>query len=408
MKTKWTNLQKKYKVLIVAALVVVLVGGSTAGVYAYGNHQEVLAKQAHEQAVTALSAEFDTQSAELDKLQKSAAELLVDSYLKGDITDEDIKTLETAFASVKDIDIDDTYKTDLQKQLDTISAKRLEIDEQLKEIRTKFDTQTAVNALFSAPALSGNKTAENLVIADTVDSKKIEELKSKYSHNENPDEWQKSINAILEQAKNQTKQADTVKVEVEKYLKDGKLTADITPEIIVNLKAEVGKLKNEKLKTKWSDEAVKIENLQNEKVKAAAEKQAAEVGGTAEKQEDGTYKVVTPSNTGAETKPSQAAPSAPTAPTSNNSTPSAPAPAPQPEYVEPAPEPEPEPEPVYEEPYIVQGQIIDGLFDTAEELGDYAYGYMATEDFENRGLSGFWCRWVVYSNATTKYTVEWY
>lgn len=185
------------------------------------------------------------------------------------------------------------------------------------------------------------------------------------------------------------------------------------------------------------DEQVKIELLYDEKVKATAEAKAAEIGGTAEKQADGSYKIVADegeyniSTSGEVTQ--VAAPSGGgssggnnlesanngggnssvdnsggSANNGNSGSTGAPAPQPEPEPAAPAPQPEPEPEPVYEEPYIVQGQIYDGLFDTAEELEEYAYGYMTTKEFAYSDLTGFWCEWVVYSDATRKYTVRWY
>lgn len=439
MKSKWNALQKKYKIMVIIALVVAVVAGGTLGAYAYSNHQAELERQAYEQAVTDQRAQLDAQAENLADLKKSVEALLEESYLKEDITDEEIKALEDQLAGIHVITVEDKYTADLQEQLNTNTAQKKEAKELLETIRTKYDTQAAVNGLFLEPALVGDKVKQDLVIADKLDSKALKTAGEKYYQKDSADKWQQSINSLLDAATAQLKQIDKLKAQLAKYLKDGVITDEVTPDTIASLKKEVEKVKNETIKAQLLDESVKIELLYDEKAKATAEAKAAEVGGTAEKQGDGSYKIVADegeyniSTSGEVTQ--VAAPSGGGSSGGSNSesansgggnssvdnsggssnsgdsgSTGAPAPQPEPEPAAPAPQPEPapEPEPVYEEPYIVQGQIYDGLFDTAEELDAYAAKLMEEGVWIENEWNGYWGMRVVYSNGITKYTIKWY
>ena len=439
MKSKWNALQKKYKIMVVIALVVIVAAGGTVGAYAYSAHQEELERQAYEQAVIDLTTQLQEQESELAEIQKSVEALLDESYLVATVTDEDIKALEDQLAGIEMIIVEDKYTADLQEQLDTNTAKKTEAKELLETIRTKYDKQAAVNSLFEKPALVGSKAEKKPVIADKLDIKALKTAREKYYQKGSADKWQQSINTLLDVAEAQVKQIDAYKEQLAKHLIDGAITDEVSPDVIAALKADVDKIKNETIKAQLLDEEVKIELLYDEKVKAAAEAKAAEVGGTAEKQGDGSYKIVADegeyniSTSGEVTQ--AAAPSGGgssggsnsesansgggnssvdnsggSSNSGNSSSTGAPAPQPEPEPAAPAPQPEPapEPEPVHEEPYIVQGQIYDGLFDTVEEVDAYTREVMSKEEFWNSGKTGFWCEWVVYSDLTRKYTVRWY
>ena len=439
MKFKWSHLKKQYQITVIVAIVVVLLAGGTLGAYAYCNHQAELERQAYEQAVMDQNAQLDKQASQLTKIQKSAEALLDESYLVATVTDEDIKTLEDQLAGIEMIIVEDKYTADLQEQLDTNTAKKKEAKELLETIRTKYDKQAAVNSLFLEPALVGDKVKQDPIIADKLDSKAVTTAKEKHYHEDSEEKWQQSINGLLDAAEKQIKQIDKLKAQLAKYLKDGVITDEVTPDTIASLKKEVEKVKNETIKAQLLDESVKIELLYDEKVKAAAEAKAAEVGGTAEKQGDGSYKIVADegeynistsgevtqvaapsgggssggsnsgSGTGSGNSNNGSGGSAGGSSGDSGST-GAPAPQPEPEPAAPAPQPEPapEPEPVYEEPYIVQGQIYDGLFDTAEELDAYAAKLMEEGVWIENEWNGYWGMRVVYSNGITKYTIKWY
>ena len=60
-----------------------------------------------------------------------------------------------------------------------------------------------------------------------------------------------------------------------------------------------------------------------------------------------------------------------------------------------------------EEPYIVQGEIIDGEFDSVSAARDYAESVWG-DKILNEGIKGYGWEQVVYSDGTVKYTIYWY
>lgn len=71
--------------------------------------------------------------------------------------------------------------------------------------------------------------------------------------------------------------------------------------------------------------------------------------------------------------------------------------------------PAPTPEPVPEEPYIVQGEIIDGEFDSVSAARDYAESVWGEKTLPDGSyVNGYGWEQVVYSDGTVKYTIYWY
>ena len=277
--------------MLIIALVAVLAGGGITGYALVSKHQ-------HEQAVTAQSAEIENQSKELDELQKSSLDLIIDGYLKGDITENDLKVLDERFTNLDNQITNNKYFVELEEKLNATTEKQQKVKEQLQAVRTKFDTQTAVNALFTVPALNGKDIAKELIIADTVNSAAVAEIKEKYFVEENADEWQKTINSLIAEAETQAKEIEEIKSKLEKTLdKDKKLTKDVNAETIKTLKSDVDKLKNESHKKAYAEQLETISKLYDEKIKKLADKKAKEVGGKAKKQKDGSYTVVAEDNT---------------------------------------------------------------------------------------------------------------
>lgn len=416
MKQKWIALQKKYRIMIIIALAVVVVGGGTLGAYAYSNHQAELERQAYEQAITDQRAQLDVQAEQLADLQTSVGALLDESYLKADVTDEDIKALEDQLAGIKVTAVEDKYKDDLQEPLDKTAAKKADTEKLLGTVRVKYDAQTDINALFEKPALVGSKTEKKPVITDNLDSKAISAAKEKYYQDKSEEKWQQSINGLLDAAEKQLKQIDKLKAQLAKYLKDGKITDKVTPEVIADLHAKLDKIQNKTVKTELLDEIVKIELLHDEKVRVAEEEKAktaeAEAAAAAEKQENGSDETAA---AGGGEAPQAAAPSGDAGTDTgyvdtwtDNSSDAAPAAPVEPEPA-PAPEPEPDPEPVYEEPYITSGYIGNGgLFDTVEERAAYIESKRGTTWLSDNGYSGYWVISVFYSDGSYKESVDWY
>lgn len=414
MKKKWTALQKKYRIMIIIALAVVVVGGGTLGAYAYSNHQAEQERQVYEQAVTDQRVQLDAQAEQLADLQKSVEALLEESYLKADITDEDIKALEDKLAGIKAIVVEDQFKADLQNQLNKPVGFKIEINELLKMIRTKFDAQAAVNALFEKPALVGTKTEKKPVITDKLDSKAVTAIKKKYYQEDSEDKWQQSINGLLDAAEKQLKEIDKLKAQLAKYLKDGKITDKVTPEVIADLHARLDKIQNKTVKTELLDEIVKIELLHDEKVRVEAEEKAktaeAEAAAAAEKQENGSDETAA---AGGGEAPQAAAPSGDSGTDTgyvdtwtDNSSDAAPA---APAEPAPAPELKPDPEPVYTEPVIETGWIGNaGLFSSDAEAYDYVNSKISAGwDYDN-GYSGYELIDVFYTDGSWAVSVNWY
>lgn len=154
----------------------------------------------------------------------------------------------------------------LTEKLTGITVTHKEAEELLKTIQTKFDIQTQVNSLFLSPALNGNTVQEKIIVIDTLEQKAFTEQKeSLYQTAEKLDEWQASINLILNTAETQLAQNEKVKALAEKQLKDKKLTKETTAENIKALQTEIEKVKNETLKKQYTEQLKTIQKLAEDK-----------------------------------------------------------------------------------------------------------------------------------------------
>lgn len=194
-----------------------------------------------------------------------------------------------------------------------------------------------------------------------------------------------------------------------KALEDGQTPNDIDDSKVVAVQALVDKVTDQGTKNALQHrinlvkEANKARAEAKTSEKAQAEQVANETGGTAVQASDGTWQVQTPQ--GEVVSPSQAQASVANTPQAQAQT------APQAQAVSQAQTPAPatpQAPAQTSEPYIVLGQIYDGLFDTEEEASEY-YDTKQTERYlaGDFSMNGATIMFVYYSDDTTKWTVHW-
>ncbi|WP_321386442.1 hypothetical protein [uncultured Enterococcus sp.] len=261
----------KKKKLLVAALLIVALGGTGTAVYANSQTQQKL-----NEAQAIVDKEYST----LQGLEKEIQALFDEkdsNFLAEGVTADQIDTLKEKVAaadkSYSSIDVD-------LKKLDTkaFSKEKTTAGDQLAVASDKLDLQEAVNALFSEKdktALKGSTVNKDLAIVDNLDKKVIESVKE-LSDDTDESTFDQAISDLIAAAESQLQQIDTATTAVQKVYKDKVISTD--QKLYDAAKKEVDKIKNAKAKKTLSDQLAKV--------KAAIDKKAQDAKVAEEKKQE--------------------------------------------------------------------------------------------------------------------------
>lgn len=285
MKTKWLRLPAKYKVIMLVVLVIVITGASLAGII-------INQQKKHERMLAVYQELLDDREAQLTQLQSEADAMTQDSYLKKDLTQEEITGLNQRLSEIQPPEMDEDYRQDFYVRIQALKEKQGELSRRLDELQRRWGIQEALNALFEKPVLTGKAAVKNPIAAKALTVSDAAETKRRYYQSgEDLDAWQQDVDRLLDEAENQARQMETVKNYLEQSVQKNVLAAEVTPEWLRSLKAEIGEIKNETVRRDCMAQADELSRLLEDKVRKIAEKKAAEIGGTAQKQADGSYKI---------------------------------------------------------------------------------------------------------------------
>jgi hypothetical protein len=261
----------KKKKLLVAALLIVAIGGTGTAVYANSQTQQKLNEA---QAIV------DKEHSMLQGLEKEIQALFDEkdsNFLAEGVTTDQIDVLKEKVAAVdksySSIDVD-------LKKLDTkaFSKEKTTAGDQLAVASDKLELQEAVNALFSEKdktALKGSTVNKELAIVDNLDKKVIESVKE-LSGDTDESTFDQAISDLIAAAEGQLKQIDTATTAVQKVYKDKVISTD--QKLYDAAKKEVDKIKNAKAKKTLSDQLAKV--------KAAIDKKAQDAKTAEEKKQE--------------------------------------------------------------------------------------------------------------------------
>lgn len=165
---------------------------------------KVNAELAYSRKAETYKEQLAAQMMELKGIESSINALLDNSFLQAAIQKTDIDKNRDDLIAFRLIEVEEAYQTELAEEINGVSVYRHELGNLLDGIYQKFNTQTAVNALFQSPALTGKITAKKPVLAKSTDKATYEKTKKAfYQKDTSLDEWQKAINSILEAAETQ-------------------------------------------------------------------------------------------------------------------------------------------------------------------------------------------------------------
>lgn len=194
---------RRNRAIVISAIAVICIAAAVWGGYT------VNARNAYNEVIENYLSQLEKQAEEMNQLKADIQALSVDSYLKADINEDELKAAKTQLSEIKEIPIDENHQKEnrlIEKQKEIQTTKN-DTEKLLVSIQEKFTAQTAVNALFQSPALTGKITAKKPVLAKSTDKATYEKTKKAfYQKDASLDEWQKAINSILEAAETQLAQ----------------------------------------------------------------------------------------------------------------------------------------------------------------------------------------------------------
>lgn len=259
------KLSKKQKAMIGTAVVLLVFGGGF-GYKAYADNQ--IKKQ-----VTHAQSLIDEQSKEQKVFQNKVKALYStkkSGFLKKDLSKKTFdslqKDLEKIQAEYSSISIpEDGVDVNRYTKSYTLSMKSL------RKAIELYIKQLDVNNLFSTPALNGDSITNDVAIKDNLTADEIKKVKlSKEST-----EWEKTVNALVNNADNQLKQIEKAKIAVEKVFKDNKVV-NSDKNKYDTAKAEVDKIKNKTAKKRLHEQLEKVKTEIDKKEKATVNEVTSE------------------------------------------------------------------------------------------------------------------------------------
>lgn len=258
------KLSKKQKAIIGTAVVLLVFGGGF-GYKAYADSQ--IKKQ-----VTHAQSLINEQSKEHKVFQDKVKALYSakkSGFLKKnlskqtfDLLENDLEKIQADYSSISipksGVDVN-KYKQNYTSSV-----------ESLKKAMALYIKQIDVNNLFVKPVLNGDSITNEVAIKDNLTADEVKKVKlSKEST-----EWEKTVNALVNNADSQLKQIEKAKIAVEKVFKDNKVT-NFERKNYDSAKAEVNKIKNEKAKKSLQDQLEKVKIEVDKKEKATKEERSS-------------------------------------------------------------------------------------------------------------------------------------
>lgn len=259
------KLSKKQKAIIGTAVVLLVFGGGF-GYKAYADSQ--IKKQ-----VTHAQSLINEQSKEHKVFQDKVKALYSgkkSGFLKKDLSKQTFDSLENDLEKI-------------QADYSSISIPKSGVDvnkykqnytssmESLKKAMALYIKQIDVNNLFVKPVLNGDSITNDVAIKDNLTADEVKKVKlSKEST-----EWEKTVNALVNNADSQLKQIAKAKIAVEKVFKDNKVV-NFERKNYDSAKAEVNKIKNEKAKKSLQDQLEKVKTEIDKKEKSTEKEYSSE------------------------------------------------------------------------------------------------------------------------------------
>lgn len=271
-------MNKKY---IYLSLVVVVAGIATMTASFKAKEREHVAE------ATAVLTDYQSRAAALNK--QITGYILEGGFISEELTAELLSEAKADVEQLTEIETSEYFEKD-----DYLSFEELVIDSQdtLTELTFKYDNQTTLNAFYTEPVLVGAVVkTDGVVVLEAKDMAFT--LESDYE-----DDWSKAMTDLFELAKDQITVNDQAESAVASLFSQDTVEESVTRDKYVDVEKQVSIVKNETLK-KALQEKMKavlavIETNEDTARRAEAESEALAIGGSVEKQDDGSYIVIEP------------------------------------------------------------------------------------------------------------------
>ena len=272
-------MKKQQKAILLGSTVVIL---AVAVIFGFKYYEQ----QKYKTAAT----ELTKHQAKVEKLQQALNEnFLKDGFLSKNVDTENLEKLSqevSALQTVKKKEYTD------EKSFNAYQKSLEKAEQSLKEATEKADKQEAVNQLFEEPVLTGDEVSLEGIVKEDVKEVASDLVPTTYK-----DGWSQAMEQLVAVAQEQVKVKEQAEQAVEALFSQEKVKEGITRKDYEEVNETIGQVKNEKVQQALAEKMKQVDQeLQRieEQEKEQAEQEAAAIGGTVEKKEDGSFVVVEP------------------------------------------------------------------------------------------------------------------
>lgn len=215
---------------------------------------------------------------------------LPDRFLSEDVSVDKLTNEKELLAALTEIENSSSFKKDDYKNYQA-SLENSKVS--LEELTYKLEKQNALNDFFEEPVLNGSTALSEGIV-------KEESKESTLDLEDNPyeDKWSETVDQLYDVATTQIIAMTQAEEAVATLFSQGNVEESVTREEYDQVSKQVNELKNPTLKQTLTDRIKPVLELiaknEDSAKKIAAEEEASAIGGTVEKQNDGSYLVVAP------------------------------------------------------------------------------------------------------------------
>lgn len=281
MKKRLRGFSKK-KISALVGIIAVAVVASASLIYLEVRENKDVAE------ATELLSDYQLKADAINKRLNSY--FLPDRFLSEDVSVDKLTNEKELLAALTELENFSAFKKDDFKNYQ-VSLETSKVS--LEELTYKLEKQNALNDFFEEPVLNGSTALSEGIV-------KEESKGSTLDLEDNPyeDKWSETVVQLYDVAKTQIIAMTQAEEAVATLFSQGNVEESVTREEYDKVSKQVNKLKNPTLKQTLTDQIKPVLELiaknEDSAKKIAAEEEASAIGGTVEKQNDGSYLVVAP------------------------------------------------------------------------------------------------------------------
>ena len=281
MKKRLRGFSKK-KISALVGIIAVAVVASASLIYLEVRENKDVAE------ATELLSDYQLKADAINKRLNSY--FLPDRFLSEDVSVDKLTNEKELLAALTELENSSSFKKDdfknYQASLETSKVS-------LEELTYKLEKQNALNDFFEEPVLNGST-----VLNESIVKEESKESTLDLEDNTYKDKWSETVVQLYDVAKTQITAMTQAEEAVATLFSQGQVEESVTREEYDQVAKQVNELINPALKQTLTDQIKPVLELiaknEDSAKKIAAEGEASAIGGTVEKQNDGSYLVIAP------------------------------------------------------------------------------------------------------------------